>query len=116
MKKIKKVFIVFISGIIVICGILVLLLQPVIALGQLSPYTGDNKFDWKKPGYDPTKKTVFIIADNKVTEMFDMLAPFYLFNATGKLNVYIIAKEKAPVLIKKDLSFFRSSPLKRRIP
>jgi putative intracellular protease/amidase len=46
---------------------------------------------------------VFIIADNKVTEMFDMLAPFYPFNTTGKLNVYIVAKEKAPVLIKKDL-------------
>ncbi|MDB5014146.1 MAG: hypothetical protein JWQ25_2348, partial [Daejeonella sp.] len=67
------------------------------------PYTGNNKFEWKKPPYDVAKKTVFIIADNKVTEMFDMLAPFYMFNATGKLNVYIVAKERALVQIKKDL-------------
>ena len=55
------------------------------------------------PEYDSNKKTVFIIADYKLTEMFDMLAPFYLFNATEKANVYIVAKEKTPVLIKKDL-------------
>lgn len=35
--------------------------------------------------------------------MFDMLAPFYLFNATEKANVYIVAKEKIPILIKRDL-------------
>jgi transcriptional regulator GlxA family with amidase domain len=103
MKKFKKALIISLSTVVVVCGVLVFLLQPVIALGQFSPYAGDNRFDWKKPAYDATKKTVFIIADNKMTEMFDMLAPFYLFNATGKLNVYIVSKQKAPVLIKKDL-------------
>lgn len=49
------------------------------------------------------KKTVFIIADNKVTEMFDMLAPYYLFSQTGKLNVLIVAKDKSPITIKKKL-------------
>jgi transcriptional regulator GlxA family with amidase domain len=102
-KKFKKVLIISVLTVLFACGVLVLLLQPVIALGQFSPYVGDNRFEWKKPSYDPAKKTVFIIADNKMTEMFDMLAPFYLFNATGKLNVYIVAKEKSPVLIKKDL-------------
>jgi transcriptional regulator GlxA family with amidase domain len=103
MKKFKKVFIISLSAVVVAGGVLVLLLQPIIALGQLPPYSGDNKFEWKKPVYDASKKTVFIIADNKVTEMFDMLAPFYMFNATGRLNVYILAKEKAPVQIKRDL-------------
>jgi putative intracellular protease/amidase len=103
MKKIKKVFIISLSTVVVAGVVLVLLFQPIIAFGQFPPYAGNNKFDWKKPSYDATKKTVFIIADNKVTEMFDMLAPFYLFNATGKLNVYIVAKERAPVLIKRDL-------------
>lgn len=103
MKKFKKVLIISLSTVVVACGGLVLLLQPVITLGQTSSYEGNNHFDWKKPSYDSTKKTVFIIADNKVTEMFDMLTPFYLFNNTGKLNVYIVAKEKSPVLIKKDL-------------
>ncbi|WP_295720364.1 DJ-1/PfpI family protein [Mucilaginibacter sp.] len=103
MKKIKKVFIISLSTVVVAGVVLVLLFQPIIAFGQFPPYVGNNKFDWKKPSYDATKKTVFIIADNKVTEMFDMLAPFYLFNATGKLNVYIVAKERAPVLIKRNL-------------
>ncbi|MDB5126873.1 DJ-1/PfpI family protein [Mucilaginibacter sp.] len=103
MKKFKKILFIFLSTVIVAGAALILLLQPVIALGQLPPYPGDNKFDWKKPAYDPSKKTVFIIADNKMTEMFDMLAPFYLFNITGKLNVFIVTKEKVPVGIKKDL-------------
>jgi putative intracellular protease/amidase len=103
MKRFKKVLFISLSTVIVLGGIVLFLLQPVIALGQLPPYAGDNKFDWKQPAYNPSKKTVFIIADNKLTEMFDMLAPYYLFNATGKLNVYIIAKEKAPIQIKRDL-------------
>lgn len=57
----------------------------------------------KPPAYDPAKKTVFIIADARLTELFDMLAPFYLFNATEKTNVYIVAKDRTPILIKKDL-------------
>jgi transcriptional regulator GlxA family with amidase domain len=103
MKKLKKVLIVSLSTIVVAGGVLILLLKPIIALGQLPPYAGNNQFEWKKPLHDAAKKTVFIIADNKVTEMFDMLAPYYLFKTTGQLNVYIVAKEKAPVQIKKDL-------------
>jgi putative intracellular protease/amidase len=52
---------------------------------------------------DPGKKTVCILADPKLTEPFDLLAPFYLFNATGKANVYIVAKEKTPVWLRTDL-------------
>ena len=32
-----------------------------------------------------------------------MLAPFYLFNLTKKANVYIVARDKTPILIKRDL-------------
>jgi putative intracellular protease/amidase len=103
MKKLKKVLLISLFAVVVTGGALVLLMQPLMALGQLPPYTGDNHFEWKKPLHDASKKTVFIIADNKVTEMFDMLAPYYIFNTTGQLNVYIVAKEKAPVQIKKDL-------------
>ena len=63
---------------------------------QPVPWSGNSIVRSKLPEYDPAKKTVFIIADNKLTEMFDMLAPFYLFNATEKANVYIVAKEKTP--------------------
>jgi hypothetical protein len=70
---------------------------------QPSPWFDTNTIKSKLPVYDSSKKTVFIIADHKLTEMFDMLAPFYLFNATEKANVYIVAKEKTPILIKKNL-------------
>jgi len=67
------------------------------------PWPGKDIVTSKLPVYDTGKKTVFIIADAKLTEMFDMLAPFYLFNATEKANVYIVAKDKTPILIKKEL-------------
>lgn len=103
MKTFKRILVFSLATVLIASGILFFMLQPVIAMGQLSPYAGDNRFEWRKPKYDPSKRTVFIIADNKLTEMFDMLAPYYMFNATGKLNVYIIAKERAPIQIKKDL-------------
>lgn len=68
-----------------------------------SPWIGNSTIKSKLPVYDSAKKTVFIIADYKLTEVFDMLAPFYIFNATEKANVYIIAKEKTPILIKRNL-------------
>jgi hypothetical protein len=66
-------------------------------------YNGDNKFNWNTAPHAVSKKNVFIIADNKGTELFDMMASFYLFSATEKANVYIIAKEKMPILIKRDM-------------
>lgn len=68
-----------------------------------TPWSGQSTVNSIVPDYDSSKKTVFIIADDKLTELFDMLAPFYLFNATEKANVYIVAREKTPILIKKDL-------------
>jgi putative intracellular protease/amidase len=67
------------------------------------PWTGNSRMKSALPVYDASKKTVFIMADYKLTEMFDMLAPFYLFNASGKANVFIVAKDKTPILIKRDL-------------
>jgi len=66
-------------------------------------WQGDNNFESRIPDYSPVNKNVFIIADAKMTVLFDMLAPFYLFNSTEKANVYIIAKDKTPILIKRDL-------------
>jgi putative intracellular protease/amidase len=68
-----------------------------------SPWSGNSIINSDLPQYDSNKNTVFIIADYKLTELFDMLAPFYLFNATKKVNVYIVAKEKTPILIKSHL-------------
>jgi putative intracellular protease/amidase len=66
-------------------------------------WQGSMDFKTKPPAYDAGKKNVFIIADAKMTVLFDMLAPFYLFNATGRANVFIVAKDKTPILIKRNL-------------
>jgi transcriptional regulator GlxA family with amidase domain len=41
------------------------------------------------------------MADNNNTEMFDMMAPYYLFNATGKANVYLVAQNIYPISMNK---------------
>jgi transcriptional regulator GlxA family with amidase domain len=102
MKVNKKYIVIFL--LLVVSIILINACRPIRNfITQPSPWSGTNTIKSKLPVYDSSKKTVFIIADYKLTEMFDMLAPFYLFNATEKANVYIVAKEKTPILIKKDL-------------
>jgi putative intracellular protease/amidase len=101
--KIKKIHIALM--VVLLLGILLLNAWKPIRnfTHQPKPWTGLSDFKSKVPEYDSTKKTVFIIADYKLTELFDMLAPFFLFNATEKTNVYIVAIDKTPILIKRDL-------------
>ena len=73
-------------------------LKPVRELKYFPPYTGTTNFKWDYPAYDSAKKTVIIMADNDMTETFDMLTPYYLFNETGKANVYIAAQKKYPIV------------------
>lgn len=67
------------------------------------PYFGNNQFASSAIPYSASKKNIFIVADKNGTEIFDMLTPFYLFNETGKANVYIVARERKPVVVKKNL-------------
>lgn len=99
----KKVVVITLSSVLVVIALVVTLLQPVLTYGQVPPYDGKKIENWKTPSYDMSKKTVFVIADNTMTEMFDMLAPFYVFNATEQFNVYIIAKNETPIPLKRDL-------------
>ncbi len=103
MKKLKKIVIITITTLLVAGIFLYFRLQPVFELNKLPAFKGNANFQWKKPSYDSSKKTVVIIADNDGTEMFDCLAPFYLFNASGMANVYIIAEKEAPVVMAKGL-------------
>jgi putative intracellular protease/amidase len=66
-------------------------------------YGGENTFNWQTPAFDASKKNVFIVANATSTELFDMIAPFYLFNATGQSNVYVVAEHKSPIQIKDKL-------------
>lgn len=76
---------------------------PLREFGTMPAYQGTNAFTYSPPVYDPLKKTVAILANNYGTELFDMMAPFYLFNATQQANVYIVAKNKFPIVVKKGL-------------
>lgn len=102
MKKFKKTFIV-VATLLLLCITLFNACKPVREFRSNTIYKGDNNFNWQQPAMDTMKKNVFIVADNDGTELFDMMAPFYLFNETGKANVYIIAKNKYPVNVKKGL-------------
>ena len=103
MKKFKKIAIITISTLLVSGIFLYFRLQPIFELNKLPAYKGNTNFEWKKPFYDSSKKNVVIVADNDVTEIFDCLAPFYLFNASDRANVYIIAEKKLPVVLARGL-------------
>jgi transcriptional regulator GlxA family with amidase domain len=75
--------------------------SPVREFMQWKNYNGSNDFAYNQPKFDSTKKTVIIIADTEGTEIFDMMTPFYLFNATEKANVYIVAEKQYPIIVRK---------------
>lgn len=103
MKKMKKPFAVTLSSILILFSLALTVLYPVFTYGQIPAYNGPKIEQLKAPEFDAKKKTVFVIADGKMTEMFDMLAPFYVFNATGELNVFIVSKDQTPIPLKRDL-------------
>src|SRR3954468_9300758 len=101
MKKFIKRLLVTLGALSVIAFIVYLRLQPLRELNNLPSYQGTLNFKFASPKYDESKKTVFIVADNNNTEMFDMMAPYYLFSSTHKANVYIVAEKKYPITVKK---------------
>ena len=98
MKKISKIVVVAVLILLAISTVVYVKLNPIRELEYFPPYTGTTNFKWGYPAYDSTKKTVIIMADNDMTETFDMLTPYYLFNETGQANVYISAPKKYPIV------------------
>lgn len=98
MKKFKKALLSLFTILLAISLVLYFSLPQVFSQ-KIKIYKGSNDLAWSKLTYDSAKKTVVIIADNDGTEMFDLMAPFYLFNATERANVYIVSEKKAPVLL-----------------
>ncbi|WP_018611715.1 DJ-1/PfpI family protein [Segetibacter koreensis] len=97
MKKIKKVLLTLFTVLLVISVVLYFALPQVFSQ-KLKVYKGSD-LSRSKPAFDSAKKTVVIIADNDGTEMFDLMAPFYLFSATKKANVYVVSEKKARILL-----------------
>ncbi|MCW3088093.1 MAG: hypothetical protein JWQ78_1479 [Sediminibacterium sp.] len=100
---IKRALLIPVSIVLVCVAVFSRAIQPVVEFTKWPVYRGTTALKYPIPGYDPSKKTVVIIADADGTEMFDMMAPYYLFNATGKANVYIIADKHEPVVVRKGL-------------
>ena len=95
---------ILITGLALFAAVLLNSCKPIRDIKQTPlPYYGDNHFTCPAPAYAASKKNVFIIADKNGTEIFDMLAAFYLFNATRKTNVYIVARDRKPVVLRKNL-------------
>ena len=101
MKKVIKRILIAVSILAVLAFVLYIRLQPARELNNVPLYKGTLNLNFPSPNYDKSKKTVLIIADNNWTEMFDMMAPYYLFSATQKANVYIVAERKYPIAMKK---------------
>lgn len=76
---------------------------PVREFMRWKTFEGHPSFSTQQPAFDSTKKTVILIADNEGTEIFDLMAPYHLFSATGKLNVYVVAPKKEPIILRKGL-------------
>ena len=89
--------------VVVLSSLLFHACAPLREFSNTPSYNGTNNFTYRQPVFDSSKKTVVVVANNDGTELFDMMAPFYLFNATGKANVYIVAQKKAPITIKKGI-------------
>lgn len=103
-KKIVKRTVVTLVSLVVIClAVFSRAIHPAIEFTRWATWKGNPDLTYPMPGYDAAKKTVVIVADKDGTEIFDMLAPFYLFNSTGLANVYIVADTKEPVIVRKGL-------------
>ncbi len=102
MKKIKKALLTLFTVLLILTLVLYFALPQVFAQ-KLKVYKGSNHFAWSKAALDSTKKTVIIVAENDGTEMFDLMAPFYLFNATEQANVLVVSEKKAPILLVNSL-------------
>src|SRR5687767_11292634 len=98
MKKTFKRISITVLILVAISTFVYVKLRPIRELKYFPPYKGSTNFKWQYPFVDSTKKTVIIMADNDMTETFDMLTPYYLFNETGKANVYIAAQKKYPIV------------------
>lgn len=99
----KRSLFIFASMIMICLAVFSRAIQPAIEFTKWPVYNSHGTLNYRLPVFDASKKTVVIIADKDGTEMFDMLAPFYLFSATGKANVFIIAENMEPVVVKKGL-------------
>lgn len=98
MEKMKKALLTLVT-ILLLLGLVLYFALPQVFAQNLKVYKGSNPLAPSKPTFDSAKKSVIILADNDGTELFDLMSPFYLFDATEKANVYVVSERKAPMLL-----------------
>ncbi len=94
---------VIIISVLMLIGFIYIGCGPVREFYTFPEYEGENNLHYESPPVDSRKKTILVIADNKGTEIFDLLAPYYLFSLTNQANVFIVSKSKAPIILMKGL-------------
>ncbi|WP_309640721.1 DJ-1/PfpI family protein [Flavobacterium sp.] len=109
--KIKKRFWALVPVMMISC-LLYTACKPYREFASIPVYKGAVKHDLKPTAYDKSKKTIVIIANNEGTEIFDLMAPYYLFNATEKANVYVVAEKKQPIVLLKGLFIYPNTTFK----
>jgi transcriptional regulator GlxA family with amidase domain len=95
-----------IAPVLILSAIVYTSCQPLREFENIPAYQGKVNQNLKAVPYNKSKKTVVIVANNKGTEIFDLMAPYYLFNATEKANVYVVAEKKSPIVLLKGLFIY----------
>ncbi|MFV5703321.1 DJ-1/PfpI family protein [Flavobacterium sp. XS2P12] len=103
--KIKKKFWA-IAPVMILSAIVYTSCQPLREFENIPVYKGTVNQNLKAVPYNKSKKTIVIVANNNGTEIFDLMAPYYLFNATEKANVYVVAETKSPIVLLKGLYIY----------
>jgi transcriptional regulator GlxA family with amidase domain len=73
---------------------IVFLAASVISQGPLAPPPAFSQPLPDRPVHDPSKPTAVVLADNLLTEVSDLLAPYEVLAASGQYNVYVVAPER----------------------
>lgn len=104
MKIKKKIWV--LVPLMIVSALLYTSCQPVREFERVPVYKGTVSQNLKAIAYEKSKKTVVIVANNNGTEIFDLMAPYYLFNATEKANVYVVAETKSPIVLLKGMFIY----------
>lgn len=77
--------------------------QPIKEFHKVAQYSFKTDITASIKHINPELSTVVILAGNSGTEIFDLLAPFYIFSSTQQFNVLVVAPEKKPFLLWKGV-------------
>src|SRR6056297_878408 len=104
-KTIPKIFIKTGSILVLALGIITFkACKPIKGFMSKPEYAETSGFslNYQKP--KPSSKTIILIADNQGTEIFDLLAPYYIRKEATDANVFIVSKHDFQIPLHRGLS------------